>query len=99
MVTKLHCRCVARHGSGGRDGSAVLTTSGSAGLSAGPLLVWGGEVLALRPGGEWIEVAVLERPLGFRDRPRLDRTPRGRFAGGIRLDEGGDQLGPARVLT
>jgi hypothetical protein len=145
MVTKLHCRCVARHGSGGRDGSAVLTTSGSTVLTrsgglglglflcavilaacasvvpdrlrdqarsvpfallrqalehyAGTLLVLGGEVLALRPRGEWIEVAVLERPLGFRDRPRLDRTPRGRFAVVVRLDEGADQLGPGRLIT
>lgn len=145
MVTKLHCRSVARHGSGGRDGSAVLTTSGSMVLTrsgglglglflcavilaacasvvpdrlrdqarsvpfallrqapehyAGTLLVLGGEVLALRPRGEWIEVAVLERPLGFRDRPRLDRTPRGRFAVVVRLDEGADQLGPGRLIT
>jgi starvation-inducible outer membrane lipoprotein len=66
---------------------------------AGTLLVLGGEVLALRPRGEWIEVAVLERPLGFRDRPRLDRTPRGRFAVVVRLDEGADQLGPGRLIT
>jgi len=66
---------------------------------AGTLLVLGGEVLALRPLGEWIEVAVLERPLGFRDRPRLDRAPRGRFAVMIRLDEGVDQLGPGRLIT
>jgi len=140
MVTKLHCRCGVRHGSdgsGGRDGSAVLTTRSGLELGlflcavtlvacasvvpdklrdqarsvpfallrqaperyAGTLLVLGGEVLALRPLGEWIEVAVLERPLGFRDRPRLDRAPRGRFAVMIRLDEGVDQLGPGRLIT
>ena len=145
MVTKLHCRCGARHGSGGRDGSTLLTTNGSTvlttrnGLSlgvvlfvvtlvgcasvvpgglreqvrsvpfatlqraperyAGTLLLLGGEVLALRPRGEWIEVAVLERPLGFRDRPRLDRAPRGRFAVVVRLDEGVDQLDPGRLIT
>jgi len=66
---------------------------------AGTLLLLGGEVLALRPLGEWIEVAVLERPLGFRDRPRLDRAPRGRFAVVVRLDEGVDQLGPGRLIT
>jgi len=65
----------------------------------GTLLLLGGEVLALRPRGEWIEVAVLERPLGFRDRPRLDRAPRGRFAVVVRLDEGVDQLDPGRLIT
>ena len=145
MVTKLHCRCGARHGSVRRDGSTVLTRSGSRSLTtrgglelglflcavtlvacasvvpdtlrdqarsvpfallrqaperyAGTLLVLGGEVLALRPLGEWIEVAVLERPLGFRDRPRLDRAPRGRFVVVVRLDEGVDQLGPGRLIT
>ena len=137
MVTKLHCRCGVRHGSGGRDGSAVLTTRSGLELGlflcavtlvacasvvpdklrdqarsvpfallrqaperyAGTLLVLGGEVLALRPRGEWIEVAVLERPLGFRDRPRLDRAPRGRFAVAVRLDEGVDQLDPGRLIT
>ncbi len=66
---------------------------------AGTLLILGGEILALRPWGEWIEVAVLERPLGFRDRPRLDRAPRGRFAVVVRLDEGVDQLDPGRLIT
>ncbi|KRT70783.1 MAG: hypothetical protein XU15_C0003G0159 [candidate division NC10 bacterium CSP1-5] len=153
MVTKLHCRCGARHGSVETDGSTVLTTGGAieltrsgstslttrGGLSlglflcavtlvacasvipdglrdqarsvpfallqraperyAGTLLILGGEVLALRPWGEWIEVAVLERPLGFRDRPRLDRAPRGRFAVVVRLDEGVDQLDPGRLIT
>lgn len=65
----------------------------------GTLLILGGEVLALRPWGEWIEIAVLERPLGFRDRPRLDRPPRGRFAVVVRLDEGVDQLDPGRLIT
>jgi len=145
MVTKLHCRCGVGHGSGGRDGSTLLTRSGSTLLTTrsglglglflfavilaacasvvpdrlrdqarsvpfaalqraperytGTLLLLGGEVLALRPRGEWTEVAVLERPLGFRDRPRLDRTPRGRFAVVVRLDEGVDQLGPGRLIT
>ena len=145
MLEELHCRCGARHGSGGRDGSTVHTTSGSTVLTrsgglelglflcaatlvgcasvvpgglreqvrsvpfatlqraperyAGTLLLLGGEVLALRPRGEWIEVAVLERPLGFRDRPRLDRAPRGRFAVVVRLDEGVDQLDPGRLIT
>jgi len=66
---------------------------------AGTLLLLGGEVLALRPMGEWMEVAVLERPLGFRDRPRLDRAPRGRFAVIVRLGEGVDQLDPGRLIT
>ena len=66
---------------------------------AGTLLLLGGEVLALRPRGEWMEVAVLERPLGFRDRPRLDRAPRGRFAVMVRLGEGVDQLDPGRLIT
>jgi hypothetical protein len=66
---------------------------------AGTLLVLGGEILALRPVGEWIEVVVLERPLGFRDRPRLDLAPRGRFVVVVRLDEGIDQLHPGRLIT
>lgn len=69
---------------------------------AGSLLLLGGEIVALRPRGEWIEIDVLERPLGFRDRPRLDRPPRGRFAVLVRFqqdDERSDELRSGRLVT
>ncbi len=69
---------------------------------AGTLVLLGGEVLVVKPRGEGMEIEVLERPLGFRDRPRRDRPPRGRFAVLLRPQEGDEQidtLGPGRLVT
>lgn len=69
---------------------------------AGTLLLLGGEVLGLNPQGEWMAIEVLERPLGLRDRPRIDRPPRGRFAVLLRPQEGDariDKLEPGRLVT
>ncbi len=67
----------------------------------GSLLLFGGEILAVRAQGEWIEIEVLERPLGLRDRPRINRPPRGRFA--VLLPQEGDarvdKLEPGRLVT
>lgn len=65
---------------------------------AGQLLLIGGEVFAVKPKGEWIEIEVLERPLGFRDRPQLDRSPRGRFLVLSTL-QGLDKIKPGREIT
>lgn len=69
---------------------------------AGTLLLLGGEVLAVNPRGKWMEIEVLERPLGYRDRPRSDRPSRGRFAVVIPVQGGDrrtDKLGPGRLVT
>jgi outer membrane lipoprotein len=69
---------------------------------AGTLVLLGGEVIALRSRGEWMEIEVLERPLGLRDRPRLDVAPRGRFAIWIRDEQREanlDTLRSGRLVT
>ncbi|MFQ5848916.1 MAG: Slp family lipoprotein [Candidatus Methylomirabilales bacterium] len=69
---------------------------------SGTLLVLGGEVVAVKPQGEWIEIQVVERPLGLRDRPRTDRAPRGRFAVLVPHAERNEQLDkvrPGRLVT
>lgn len=69
---------------------------------AGTLLLLGGEIVAVRARGEWIEVELFERPLGLRDRPRLDRPPRGRFVVLFPPQEGDermDRLEPGRLVT
>ncbi len=65
---------------------------------AGQLLLIGGEVFAVKPRGEWIEIEVLERPLGFRDKPQMDRPPRGRFLILSTL-QGLDRIKPGREIT
>lgn len=65
---------------------------------AGQLLLIGGEVFTVKPKGEWIEIEVLERPLGFRDRPQMDRPPRGRFLVLATL-QGLDKIKPGREIT
>lgn len=65
---------------------------------AGQLLLIGGEVFAVKPKGEWIEIEILERPLGFRDRPRIDQPPRGRFLVLSTL-QGLDRIKPGREIT
>ena len=65
---------------------------------AGQLLLIGGEVLAVKPKGEWIEIEILERPLGFRDKPQMDRPPRGRFFVLSTL-QGLDRIKPGREIT
>jgi len=65
---------------------------------AGQLLLIGGEVFTVKPKGEWVEIEVLERPLGFRDRPQTDRPPRGRFLILSTL-QGLDKIKPGRQIT
>lgn len=69
---------------------------------AGTLLLLGGEIVAVRARGEWIEAELFERPLGLRDRPRLDRPPRGRLVilfPSQERDERMDRLEPGRLVT
>lgn len=68
----------------------------------GTLLLLGGEVLAVRPRGDWTEIEVLERPLGLRDRPQLDHPSRGEFVVLFRPEPGDarmDQFVPGRLIT
>jgi len=69
---------------------------------AGTLVLLGGEVLVLRPRGAWLEIDVLERPLGLRDRPRVDQPPRGTFTVLLRQEPGDaetDSLRSGRLVT
>src|SRR3989304_5002232 len=99
MVTKLHCRCGARHGSVETDGSTVLTTGGAIELTRSgstSLTTRGGLSLGLFLCAVTLVACASVIPDGLRDQARsvpfalLQRAPE-RYAGTL-LILGGEVL-------